>query len=418
MKRIVETDFLLLHENMSEKYTYNELEQKFLEANNRTLEVEKLINAFLSNISHEIRTPLNSILGFAELLREPDLEEEEREEYFDYIDTKCNYLLNFVDNVIDLARIESRELKLSRTMVDINSIMADMNDKFLLELKKYGKEHIKLIHNKTQSIQELVIFTDESRVRQVITNLISNAIKFTNKGFIEFGYQIKNLETVIFYVKDTGIGLPEDRKNEIFDKFKVINVALSKKIGGAGLGLTISQQLVKLLGGNLWHESVEGEGSTFYFSIPIKSSEEAPVEPINNKHRNTFNWQEKTIIVAEDVEMNFMFIEAALKKTRAKVLWARDGEEAIELIKQNVNGKSHIDLVIMDIQMPEINGYEATKKIKEINNTIPVLSHTAFEFEEELEKSLQAGCDDYLPKPVTPDVLITKLSRFLEKGVN
>jgi len=398
---------------MDIKDKYSELERRLIEANNRAEQAEKLIDAFLSNVSHEIRTPLNSILGFSELMKEDDLSEDEREEYFGYIDNKCNYLLNFVDNVIDLARIESNELRLQKANCNINIVLEELFTEFESELKKFSKEHIKLILNNKNEVGDLTLYTDCKRIKQVISNLLTNAIKFTNKGYIEFGYILKDLSTLHFYVKDTGIGLPEDKFKDIFEKFTVVNVALSKKIGGAGLGLTISKHLIEIMGGEIWLDSEEGNGSTFFFSLPIEE------ENIHNEvfmpdlNQILYNWHDKTILVADDFEMNFMFIEAALRKTKVKILWAKDGNEAIDLCRKNINGKSSIDLVLMDIQMPNANGYEATKQIKEIKNDLPVISHTAFDMDEEMDKSIEAGCDDYLPKPVTPDALITKLSKFL-----
>lgn len=389
--------------------TYNELEQKLIAANNRSVETENLINAFLSNVSHEIRTPLNSILGFSELLKEPDLSEDERDEYFGYIDNKCNYLLGFVDNIIDLARIESRELQVRSSKTNINQLLNDLYGNFQSELKRFKKEHIKLMLNTKSLVNDLIVNTDEKRLRQVLSSLLNNAVKFTNKGYIDFGYNLKNLSTLEFYVRDTGIGIPDDKREVIFEKFKVVNVALSKKIGGAGLGLTLSKNLVKLLGGEIWLESSEEEGTTFYFTIPINKSESDVLVP--NYERLSYNWQDKTMLVAEDIEMNYMFIEAALKKTRIKLLWAKDGEEAIEICRSRATSESKIDLILMDIQMPLFDGYEATKRIKEFFD-VPIISHTAYDYEEEAQKSIEAGCDDYLPKPVAPNVLIQKLQQY------
>lgn len=398
---------------MQHKPTYEELERQLVEANNRNIESERLINAFLSNVSHEIRTPLNSILGFSELLREPDLSEPEREEYFGYIDNKCSYLLNFVDNIIDLARIESRELQIERSKTDINQMMNLLYLKYKAELKKFGKDNIELRLSKANHVTDFIVNTDPKRLKQVLSNILNNAIKFTNEGFIEFGYHMKSISTLEFYVKDSGIGFPEYKKEDIFEKFQVVNVALSKKIGGAGLGLTISRNLIKLLGGEVWVESQEGIGTTFFFTIPLNRSESELNTFIPSQEKLIYNWHSKTILVAEDVEMNYMFIEAALRKTKVKLLWAKDGQEAVEIIKNRAESTSPIDLVLMDIQMPFIDGYEATKKIKQINNYLPIISHTAYDIEEEVEKSLLAGCDDYLPKPVTANMLINKLSEYM-----
>jgi len=245
-----------------------------------------------------------------------------------------------------------------------------------------------------------------------MNNLIDNAIKFTDKGFIEFGYNIIDENAIQFYVKDSGIGLPPDKLSIIFERFRQAEESSTKEYGGTGLGLTISRRLVELLGGSIWVESVIKEGSTFYFTLPFKiangSLKRNPFYNSISKH----NFEGKVILVAEDETSNFELVKATLSKTNAKILWVKNGTEAIDECKNNKN----IDLVLMDIRMPIMNGYEATKRIKKFRPDIPIVSLTAYAMADDMEKSLEAGCDDYISKPIKPQGLIDKISLYLHNN--
>lgn len=386
--------------------TYKKIEQKLSQVSNKISKSDDLIHAFLSNVSHEIRTPLNSILGFSELLKQPDISNDEKEEFFGYIDHKCNYLLNYIDNIIDLSKVESDELMIKKENFKIYDLLLGLKKQFDLKLQQYQKENIEIILKIPEDVKDLYMYSDIRRVKKVLENLLSNSIKFTKEGTITFGFKMKNENIVEFFIEDTGIGLKKEDFDEIFIKFKVVNEAFSKKIGGAGLGLTISKHIVKKLGGELWLESKEGVGSTFFFTIKLNDKG-------NTNNVFDVNWNDKVILVADDVEMNYLFIEAALRKTNVNLMWAKNGKEAFSMFNYNYQKDEDIDLIIMDIQMPYLNGYEATRRIKQVSGDVPIISHTAYDFEEEKEKSIKAGCDDYISKPVTSKMLISKLNQYI-----
>jgi CheY-like chemotaxis protein len=253
--------------------------------------------------------------------------------------------------------------------------------------------------------------TDPLRVRQIVTNLIGNALKFTEKGFVELGYNIKNGavdQFLEFYVKDTGVGIPLDKQAIIFERFRQVDEATTRKYGGTGLGLAISKKLVGLLGGNIWVDSTPNEGSIFYFTLPYSKKVEVlgSDEPF---HATKYNWKGRTILIAEDENSNYELIKASIYRTGIKIIRAHNGEEAVEHIERN-NG---IDLVLMDIRMPRMNGYEATRKIKSLKPGLPVISITAYAMSEDKAKSLEAGCDVYISKPIKPSRLLSLLNDFI-----
>ena len=252
------------------------------------------------------------------------------------------------------------------------------------------------------------ILSDPLRFKQVMNNLISNAIKFTPSGIVEFGYQVINEQTIQFFIKDTGIGLPPEKLGIIFERFRQAEETTTKSYGGTGLGLTISRKLIELLGGNIWVESELKNGSTFYFTLPYKPIKESGIlKPFSNKS-DKHDWSGKTILVAEDENSNFEFIQATLSRTNAKILRAKNGIEAVDACFRN-----KIDLVLMDIRMPEMNGYEATRKIRAKMPDLPVVSLTAYAMTEDRAKSLAEGCDDHISKPIRPNELIEKISKYL-----
>jgi CheY-like chemotaxis protein len=242
--------------------------------------------------------------------------------------------------------------------------------------------------------------TDPVRLRQVLTNLLSNAVKFTSEGFIELGYSLnpqKNRPRVEFYLKDTGIGIAKDKLDVIFERFRQVDDSQSRKYGGTGLGLAISKKLVELLGGTIWVESEVGEGSTFYFNIPYLLPED---EGANNQAFDSgkYHWSGKSILIAEDEESNYELIKAALANTKINIFRAHNGAEAVQLIESG----EHIDMILMDIRMPKLNGYDATRKIKKLQPEIPIVATTAYAMSEDEAKSLKAGCDKYISKPIRP----------------
>jgi len=246
---------------------------------------------------------------------------------------------------------------------------------------------------------------DDFRIKQVLSNLIKNALKYTNKGEVKFGYRLKEDE-IIFFVKDTGLGISEQDKAHIFEHYN--NGKSIEQFGGSGLGLSISKKLVEILGGNIDFTTDELKGSEFFFSFPLDKHDTSQ-DNARTELAETYDWSDIQILVAEDEQNNFMFIKEALKNTGAKIIWAEDGQKAVEEVHKNPK----IDLVLMDIKMPRLNGYEATKQIKEIRSDLPIIAQTAYAMSDEKDLSLQAGCDEYLTKPIRPKKLLKKINQLL-----
>jgi PAS domain S-box-containing protein len=385
-----------------------EIELNF--AKEKAEESDRLKTAFLANMSHEIRTPMNAIIGFSELLNDKELTPENRKEFVRLISESSKMLLNLIEDIIDVAKIEAEQLKIVHSSCQVNRVLDELANYFTGEVKKTNYSKIKIKVHKGIDDPHFAIITDPLRFKQIMNNLIGNALKFTHKGIVEFGYEILNEKSIQFYIKDTGIGLPSDKLGIIFERFRQAEESTTKEYGGTGLGLTISRKLIELLGGTIWVESELHVGSTFYFTLPYKiakgSDKLKPFIRLSDKQ----DWSGKAIVVAEDENSNFEFFKATLSRTNATVFRAHNGIEAVELCM-----KEKIDLVLMDIRMPEMNGYEATELIKAHAPELPVVSLTAYAMPDDRDKSLLAGCDDHISKPIKPNELIEKISRYLNK---
>jgi len=389
----------------------DEAEKKLLEAKEKAEESDRLKSAFLANMSHEIRTPMNAILGFTELLTMPDSEitPAEKENFIRLIHNSGNNLLQLIDDIIDISKIEANQLKVHIKECALRSSFHDIKQSFLEIRKLKGKEQVDIRINENAQIRDLVIKTDPLRFNQIFTNLIDNALKFTDEGFIEFGYEIQNMETLLFYVKDTGRGMDQKKKDLVFERFRKIEDDSTRLYRGAGLGLAICKSLVELMGGKIWVESVLGAGSTFYFTLPLNKVNISDKTFFVDDESQDYNWEDKTILVAEDEPANYIYIEEVLKTTKAKILKAINGREAVDLVSHNNN----IDVIIMDIKMPEMDGYEATRQIKSIKKDIPVISQSAYAMPGDIDKGLESGMDDYLIKPVKPKDLLSIINKHL-----
>jgi CheY-like chemotaxis protein len=318
--------------------------------------------------------------------------------------------MNLIDDIIDFAKIEAGQTKVLHQDFSLNALLTQIHSSFLAVNVKKEKDSIKLRVKKALSNEDCYIHTDPNRVRQILTNLIGNAFKFTKEGFIEFGYNIPEKGLIEFYVKDTGIGISADKIDMIFERFVQADYSRSRKYSGSGLGLAISKGFVELLGGKMWVESTENEGSTFHFTIPYITAKKIPTEEVDKKKpRSDYNWENKVFLIAEDDTFSYKLLEGFLKKTNATVLHAEDGIKAVDICKSNKN----IDLILMDVQMPEMNGIEATRIIKEFNKTIPVIAQTANAIAEEKQKCLEAGCSDFVTKPINISELFAKIDQWL-----
>ncbi|MFP4024709.1 MAG: response regulator [Thiohalospira sp.] len=401
----------MLEQILHREAARDQAEKNLVKAKIKAEESDQLKSAFLANMSHEIRTPMNAILGFTELLTMPDstITPEEKQNYIKLIHNSGNNLLHLIDDIIDVSKIEAGQLKIIQKECDINKVLIEIFESYKEIKKQKGKDNIDLNLDLPDENKDVITITDPLRLNQVISNLLDNALKFTDDGFITFGYEIQKSNTFLFYVKDSGVGMDRNKKEYAFERFRKIEDDKTKLYRGAGLGLAICKSLVELLGGKIWVESIPGTGSTFYFTLPYKKIKRNKKKTDTLINLESYQWQNKTILIAEDEPANFYYIEEVLKKTGAKLLRATNGKEAIEMFKRH----NEIDLIIMDIKMPEMDGYEATKYIKKINKNIPIISQSAYAMPGDIEKGYLLGMNDYLTKPVKPKKLLSVLNKHL-----
>ncbi|MEA3316578.1 MAG: transporter substrate-binding domain-containing protein [Bacteroidota bacterium] len=370
---------------------------------------DKLKSAFLTNMSHEIRTPMNAIIGFSEILVNDDIDADDKEELVSQINNNCNILLHLIDDIIDLAKIESNELAITKKTTNVSDLLFELYEEFS-ETKKHQLLKIQFSISETEINKELHINTDPYRLRQIITNLLNNAFKYTEEGEIKFGYKIvKN--NIVFFIKDTGIGIAEDKYSVIFDRFMKIEDNKLKLFRGTGLGLAISKNLTNLLGGKIWLESELKVGSTFYFSIPLEIKnlvEETKTNESENKKLINHNKTNKTILIVEDEDSNYKFLQLLLEN-KFKILRAKTGKKALNIFNTNKD----ISLILMDIKLPEINGLEVTKLIRKKNQSIPIIAQTAYAMENNVQDSLDAGCNAYISKPINKNNFFDLLNKYI-----
>ena len=387
------------------------IENELKNARDRAEESDHLKTSFLANMSHEIRTPMNGILGFANLLRDPDIGDEQKDLFLQHIDRSSKQLLNIIDDIIDISKIESGQLKISNRPVHINETMDEIYSSFFHRIRGDAPGQKKVTFNLNKDVVSTVftIVVDDFRLTQIFNNLIGNAIKFTHVGNITFGYTLKANRYIEFFVSDTGIGIEPEKISLIFDRFGQVNPAKNYHPSGTGLGLPISKSLVNLMGGEMWVESEVGKGSTFRFTLPLVIEEvrEEPRILLSNK---SYDWKEKCILVAEDEDLNWMFIREMLRKTGAEILRAKDGLEALELTR-----KKKPDVILMDIKMPEMNGIEATRKIREFDTEVPIISQTAFVMAEEKEESMAAGSNHFVTKPLDRTTIMELIDCYIRQ---
>lgn len=402
---------LELHRFNLEKIVQERTVQLEIEKN-KAEESDRLKSAFLANMSHEIRTPMNAIVGFANLLKIDDVTKEDKVEFIKEINANSNSLLQLIDDIINIAKIEAGQLNIIKKDFDINSLLKEIRGVFIQKIRSEYCKKIDLVLQLDNEDMEYIIYSDPVRIQQVISNLIDNAIKFTDDGSVEFGYKLDkevDVSVLKFFVKDTGIGLSEEHQELIFNRFTKIETDRNKLYRGTGLGLTISKNIANLLDGKLYVESQLNKGSTFYFTLPIEKNSHIGVSETTSQSENTSkDWHDKAVLVAEDENSNYKLVEAILKRTKIKILRANNGEEVIEQFKTN-----DFDLVLMDIKMPIMNGLEATKAIRSINATVPIIALTAYAMDNDEKICLESGCSDYLSKPIQPSRLITMFQKYL-----
>jgi signal transduction histidine kinase/CheY-like chemotaxis protein len=377
---------------------------KVRKAEEEAKESDRLKSAFLQNMSHEIRTPMNGIIGFCDLLQEDDISEEQRHKYLDIITKSSNQLLSVVNDILDVSLIETGNIQANEDVIQLNEFLDHI---YKSTKASITSNNVSILLSKDEEARDISIVTDAVKLEQVLNNLLGNAIKFTAEGYIDLGYELREDE-ILFFVKDTGIGIPEEFLHTVFDRFNRAEIETTKTIGGTGLGLAICKGNVELLGGEIWVESVPKFGARFYFTIPLRQRH--VIQKQDEKIAECRKYENISILIAEDEESNFVYMAEILEELNLEIIWAKNGKEAVEICKQN--GK--VQLVLMDIKMPVLNGYEATKSIREFNSEVSIVAQTAFALGDEKSKALKAGCNDYLSKPFKKNDLIALVESYLK----
>ncbi|MGZ2368796.1 ATP-binding protein [Ancylomarina sp. YFZ004] len=368
-------------------------------------ESNRLKSVFLATMSHELRTPLNAVIGFSSLIK-TSLPLEKIFQYSKIIRMSGKHLLGIIEDIFDISLIEIGDIKIQIEPLSISTLLNEVHDIVKSEQILQNKEHLDLILNISPEIKETIIYSDQKRIKQNLINLLKNALKFTNEGRVTFGcrlHQDNQQQFILFFVKDTGIGIPQNKQKLIFEIFRQADDSHTRLYGGTGLGLTICEKLTHLMGGDIWIESEEGQGANFYFTIPFRAKLETDIR--SSISEPSLNFKNKTVLIAEDDETSFSFLEALLSSKGMKCVWVTNGKDAVDYCQAN----NQIDLLLMDINMPEMNGYIATEKIKKIRPEIPIIAQTAYAIEGDKEKTLAAGCDYYISKPINKDDLFDKI---------
>jgi PAS domain S-box-containing protein len=389
-----------------------QFEEELANAKEKAEESDRIKTIFLSNISHEIRTPMNAIIGFNELLNIGDPSSEHKKEYLNIIKNKSRHLLSLIDDITELSKFETGEITINNSETNLGKLFNELYEEYNKELKARKKQNVELFLKLPIEQEIITVYTDPGRIYQIMAYLLDNALKFTEKGYVQFGYELKDSRHLQFFVKDTGIGIPKESQKYLFNRFKIKEEVYNTKHRNTGLGLTISRAIVETLGGKISVDSASGKGSVFNFTIPLQKSDKGLVEDSIVKYSEPkTKWSDKVILIAEDDEVNFRFLEAILADTQVQLLHVRDGKQAIELCK--TIGK--IDLILMDIKMPEKSGYEAIKEIKKSRHDIPIIAQTAYTFKEDRAKCIAAGCNDYISKPIDIELLLGIIAKYFNE---
>lgn len=398
-----EKHFQVINQDITkEKILYNDL----VNAKNKAEESDRLKSAFLANMSHEIRTPMNGIMGFAELLKEPDLTGDQQRMYIDLINKSGQRMLNILKDLIDISKIEAGVMEVHLSEINVNEQFEFIHHFFLSEATAKGLQF--KVRNLPDE-KNISLTTDKEKLYAVLTNLVKNAIKFTARGEIEMGCVHKD-SYLEFFVSDTGIGIAANRHQAVFERFVQADIEDKMAYQGAGLGLTISKNYVEMLGGKIWLESTEGVGTTFYFTLPVTfGAPLAQTEAIQSHPVNRSETRKLKILIVEDDEVSMMLLKKSIAPLSKELLFASNGVDAIQKCRDN----SDIDLILMDIRMPVMGGYEATRQIRQFNPKVIIIAQTAFGLSGDREKARKAGCDDYVSKPINIAELKSKIESLL-----
>ncbi len=391
------------------------LEKELLKTRDKANSSEKFKSAFLANMSHSVRTPMNAIIGFSELIGMEGISGLKKLEYTKIINEKGHQLLSLIDDIIEISKLETGKLELNYSTINLDDFLNEIFATTLQKKLKSGKDSVELILEKNPLEEYGAISTDSGRLQQILNNILSFSLLNTSKGSVKFGYNIKDGKTVEFFVIDTGSGLNKDDVKLLFDYFWQFEDITHQRLSGIGLGLTISKNLIESFGGKISVISELNSGTEFHFTIPMdklgkskKFENKLDIIP-NNQARLEPNWKNKVILVVEDDAVNYQFVEALLEKTQVQLLHAENGEQAMELCK-TIN---KIDLILMDIKLPDKNGYEITREIKQLRKDIPIIAQTAFAILEVRDKCISCGCEDVISKPIEIELFMQKLNQYL-----
>ncbi|WP_192877709.1 MULTISPECIES: PAS domain-containing sensor histidine kinase [Arenibacter] len=395
-------------ESKNNEILLTNLNAELIIAKEKAEDSDLLKSAFLANMSHEIRTPMNGILGFSSLLKEPNLSGESQQEYVAMIEKSGARMLNIIQEIIDISRIEAGQIKVNFEEVNVNGIIEYVYKLLKLDSEQKG---LQLSFKNSLPDTEVRIKTDNGKLHGILTNLVKNAIKYTDYGSVEFGYNIKG-DFIEFYVNDSGIGIPKDKQKAIFERFMQADIRDIEARQGVGLGLAIAKAYIEMLGGSIWLESDEGKGTTFYFTIlyhPVYEPE--TIVGNDSPTLNEGNLSEGLkILVAEDDAISQHLICHFIKKFTKEVVVVSSGLEAVEACKKNTD----FDLVLMDIQMPNMNGLEATQQIRKFNNHLVIIAQSAFAMTGDKEKAIELGCNDYISKPINKPELLALIEKHFK----
>jgi PAS domain S-box-containing protein len=400
-EKLKATGKLLLKQNKQ----YIKLNEELKKAKEKAEESDRLKTAFLANMSHEIRTPMNGIMGFSMMLADPGLTQAERDSYVKIVNSSCDQLLHIINDIIDISKIEAGQIDLSETTFDLNLLLREI---LSFHSESVREKEIELLSIPLSGFHgsDIIIRSDRTKLRQILDNLISNAIKFTKSGKITLRC-FREEDYLFFEVEDTGIGIQKEHQEAVFHRFFQAETSLSRAQSGTGLGLSITKAYVELMGGKIWLRSEPGMGSTFGFSVPYKKyiSEEKLTNPVQV---HDFSGIHPTVLVVEDEEINRLYIAEILKKVTTTV-FAKTGMEALEKLDQH----PEIDLILMDIKLPDINGLELTRIIKAMKPDIRVVAQSAYALAGDKEKAFEAGCSGYITKPLKRDSLLDLISSHI-----
>jgi CheY-like chemotaxis protein/nitrogen-specific signal transduction histidine kinase len=388
-------------------------QKELIDAKEKAEESDKLKSAFLANMSHELRTPLNAIIGFSGLIIDSGQDQNTSTYYAEIILKSGQHLLSLVEDLFDTTMIETGQVKINYEKTDIVSLLEEVKEIINHERLSVKKNDVELILNLEGVGNQKYLVTDIRKLKQVLLNLLRNALKFTDKGYIEFGFEEITDEYnnwFQFYVKDTGIGIDKKHQDAIFNLFRQIDDSYTRKFGGTGIGLSIAKKTVEILGGRIWVESEPSVGSVFYFTIPVLPDRyQKEIKSEDKPLTMQKDYTGKTILIAEDEDSNFDFMKILFTRMNIRVLWAKNGREAVDLCKTDPS----INLVLMDIKMPLLDGYEATKLIKNKRPELPIIAQTAYAMTSDKLEAEKAGCDGYLSKPVKIYQLTEILKKYL-----